>query len=270
MKKLLSYVCILAAIACQPAQAREYYRNYEPVGHNSSSYARVPQEKQYHYERPQHESRRHESPRFTRLTDEQVNNTNFNRKFINLGTFSLSPYIGVDVAKGENKYNESLEKYLFGKSMKRFGVFSGLQFNQYIGFEAFYNKGGMNKKSYTIEDTFSELKLKNTMDFTSFGVDLMGDIPIFYSMDIILGLGYGWYTFNTKIDADFYNFLLKLEKEGDVKDKFKDEAIRFSLGAQYLINDKWAFRLLGRYADFLKGDVIKNMMEVSLGLRYTF
>lgn len=271
MKKLLSYVCILSAIACQPAHARDYYRNYEPVGHNYSDYARVPQERYHRYERPQSEPKRYESPRFTRLTNEQANDTPLKRKVIGETALPFRPYIGVDGAIGEIKYEDEEAKFLFNKSLKRLGVFGGLQFNQYIGLEAFYNTGNVKDKKHSTSFTeFSDLGIKDSLDFTSYGLDLLGYLPVHQSVDIILGLGYGWYKFDAKIDAEFTSYSAGVNETLKLKLKEKDEAIRFSLGAQYLINDNWALRILGRYADFSDGDVIKNMMEVSLGLRYTF
>lgn len=269
MKKLLSLVCILSAIACQPAQARDYYRKYEPVGHdtpeyvdiNGARYARVPQERQQRYEQP----------RFARLNQEQSDDIKLKREVIQINSLNVHPYLGIDGALGKGKYKKEDDEFLFGETMKRFGVFGGLQFNQYVSLEGFYTSGSMEEKTRRAAITeFAEAKITDNIDFSAYGFDLMGYLPIQRNLDIILGLGYGWYDFDAEAKFNLYNSSIDASYAGKLKGSAKDEAIRFSLGAQFWFNESWAVRLLGRYMDFSDGKVLENMMEFSLGLRYMF
>lgn len=266
MKKLLSVVYVLSAIAYQPAQAQVYYR--EPAGHDQpqyieydgARYARIPQNTAYD---PQ--------PRYVRLDSEQSNNARLKREVIGTNSLNLHPYLGVEGALGKNKYTEDGDDFLFSKDMRRFGLFGGLQFNQYVGLEGFYHFGKMKDKTHSAEVTeFITLTAKDSLDFSAYGFDLMGYIPIREKIDIILGVGYGWYDFDVKMGLAFYNSTVEKAYKGRLKGKVKDEAVRFSLGTQFLLTDNWSVRLLGRYMDFSDGDAIKSMMELSLGLRYMF
>lgn len=292
MKNLLSIVCLFTAIAYQSAHARDYY-GYERVGrdeveyvrYSNGRYARVPQteviEVQPRYQNlnynegrvsePRYQRQSYQQPRFTKLNAEQANEAKFKRSVIDTGTLGVRPYFGLEGAVGEVKYGDEIDKELFSKKNKRAGIFAGLQFNQYVGLEAFYHIG--NTKEKTISETitdYTSMKLKDTANFNAYGLDLMGYIPVGKAVDIVLGLGYGWYDFKGKVDLNIYNSSVEENYEIKFKGKDKSEAVRFTLGTQFLLNDNWAVRLLGRYADFSSDDAIKNIMEVSLGLRYMF
>lgn len=267
MKKLFLFVSIFTAIACQLAHARDYY-GYERVGRNDSDYiyidgvryARVPQKEVVEAQ-----------PRFTKLSTEQADEVRFKRKVIDTRALGIRPYFGLDGAVGEVKYSGDLAKEFLNKAYKRVGVFAGLQFNQYVGLEAFYHIGNTKENNETHELTqFTTMKMKNTMDFNSYGADLMGYIPVGKAVDIVLGVGYGWYDFRGKINLSFDNSSVGTILNAKIKDKASEEAVRYTLGTQFLLNNHWAVRILGRYADFTSDDVIKNMIEVSLGLRYMF
>ena len=54
------------------------------------------------------------------------------------------------------------------------------------------------------------------------------------------------------------------------KDSQNTTGIRIGLGAQYNVTDNVALRAMARYVKLSDDDVIKNMVEMSLGLRYMF
>lgn len=266
MKKLFLLVSVFTAIAYQLAFARDYY-GYEQVGRddsdyiyiNDTRYARVPEER----------VQRAQSRHFVRLDAEQSNEAR--RRVLNTGNWNVRPYVGIDGSFGQIKYKQELDKELLGKASKRVGAFAGLQFNQYVGLEAFYQIGNTKEKKVSPDVvSFLDVTLKDTLDFTAYGFDLMGYIPIQREMDIILGLGYGWYEFEGKIKGEAYNYINNQGYEVKFSDKVKDGAVRLSLGTQFLLDDDWAVRILGRYMYFSDDDAVKNMMELSLGLRYMF
>lgn len=292
MKKLFLLVSVFTAIAYQLAHARDYY-GYERVGRNQPDfieyegeyYARVPEQSanvsQPRYQNlnynegrvsePRYQRQSYQQPRFTRLNAEQANEAKFKRSVIDTGTLGVRPYLGLEGAFGTTEYGNEIDKELFSKATKRMGIFAGLQFNQYVGLEAFYHIG--NTKEKTISETitdYTSMKLKDTANFNAYGLDLMGYIPVGKAVDIVLGLGYGWYDFKGKVDLNIYNSSVEENYEIKFKGKDKSEAVRFTLGTQFLLNDNWAVRLLGRYADFSSDDAVKNIMEISLGLRYMF
>lgn len=250
MKNLLSIVCMFTVIAYQSAHARDYY-GYERVGRDDSDYIYINNER---YARvPEERVQRAQSRHFVRLDAEQSNEAR--RRVLNTGNWNVRPYVGIDGSFGQIKYKQELDKELLGKASKRVGAFAGLQFNQYVGLEAFYQIGNTKEKKVSPDVvSFLDVTLKDTLDFTAYGFDLMGYIPIQREMDIILGLGYGWYEFEGKIKGEAYNYINNQGYEVKFSDKVKDGAVR----------------ILGRYMYFSDDDAVKNMMELSLGLRYMF
>jgi len=268
MKKLLSLVCIFTAIAYQPARAQTY--SYEPAGYNQpqyieykgTRYVRVPQNTIYEVQ-----------PRFTE-PDRELSNEPKRRVIIN--TFDITPYLGVEGALGKSKYSDERRylsdiELLFSRRTWRAGLFGGLQFNQYFGLEGFYTIGNMQDKKQDLGSSWiSTTDAKNSLNFKAYGFDLLGYVPILQEIDIILGIGYGWYDFDGKVKLKNFNYFINYPITRDFKDSAKDEALRFSLGAQMMLNDHWSVRVLGRYIDFSDDEVLKEMMEFSLGLRYSF
>lgn len=79
-----------------------------------------------------------------------------------------------------------------------------------------------------------------------------------------LGLAYYDFDINGKVSH--------LNQYYEDNDNAESLGMRTGLGLQFNINTNWAIRIMGRYTTLLnnKQDYIKNISELSLGLRYLF
>ncbi len=259
MKKLLPYICILTAIACQPAQAREYYREYEPVGHNQAGYARVPekssQSMRYRglgYEEPQ--------------SYKQVEYTN------SLADDSFRPqlYIGTDLGFSSLRLSdEDLNHDIKRSNFNLTGSF-GVRINSYFGVEAFYTKSDESSKKYTERDAGETLSLTAKVSYEGFGVDLLGYVPIEQNLDFLFGVGLASYDFEGNVSAKATSNSSSQSARERGKITTTSEALRLGIGLQYQLTDHVAFRAMGSYVHLFDDDEVKRMLEGSLGLRFMF
>ncbi|MCM1323173.1 MAG: hypothetical protein NC218_03220, partial [Acetobacter sp.] len=105
------------------------------------------------------------------------------------------------------------------------------------------------------------------------GADLLGYIPINQEIELLTSIGLAQYDFKTstktttkeniegKADEFYYSY------SKNAKD-FNTNALRIGLGAQYNIENKFAIRTMAHYIKMEDTNYIKNMIELSLGIRY--
>ena len=255
MKKLSLFVCIFTAAAIQLAQAQNYY--YELVERDQPGYLEYDEG-------------------YARVSKENLNNmAKSKRKVLNM---NLHPYLGLAGSLGRAEFSKIKDsdddddfKSVFNKETMGLGGFAGLQFNQYVGLELFYQWGSTLKDKEHVERTdFARATIGSSATFEAYGVDLLGYLPVHRNIDIIFGLGYGWYDFEGKFDMSLYNSSVYYHLEKTFKDDLGKRAVRYSAGMQYLLNDNWSVRFMARYVDFTRSDIIKGMTELSLGVRYMF
>ncbi len=191
MKNLLSIVCMFTVIAYQSAHARDYY-GYERVGRDDSDYIYINNERTE--ERVQRAQPRH----FVRLDAEQSNEAR--RRVLNTGVGMSARMWGLTAVLGRLKYKQELDKELLGKASKRVGRLPVCQFNQYVGWRRFNQIGNTKEKRFLrMLVSFLDVTLKDTLDFTAYGFDLMGYIPIQRRWILFLGLAYGWYELRERL-----------------------------------------------------------------------
>ncbi len=307
MKKLLSAACILTAIAYQPAQARSY--NYEFAGqgaHNyviidGERYARIPEQSAPRVETPRYELQRQAEPRYelrrvdvpryetrrvagpryeTRRVVEiqpRYTTTQYQEETPHLKiAWDVKPYIGVDYGMTDftfTTYEDDIVdvEEAYNTKPNFWGAVVGLQLNRYMGIEAFYQKSDKATKSFHEATTeFSDASLKTSMSYKAYGVDLLGYLPLYDSLDLVLGLGLAKHDFSASVDVSIFNNSIDRSYKYHEKVSADSMAGRFGLGLQYNINEHLALRAMGRYIDFFDDDEFEKMIEFSLGLRYFF
>ena len=242
---------IFTAIAYQPAYAVPYgqymeygaaYRQdggavrYRSAG--EGRYVRIPpaQREEYGYAARQRETAAGQPP----ITAQPVN--------------TLRPYLGVDAGTTDIGYSGSEEKYFLKDRAMFVGGAAGLRIGRNWGVEVFYQTSNTAKK--TADDEW-----RTEGDYTAYGVDALGFLPLNDQLELVAAAGVGKYEFDVKLKYS----------DGIHEFSGSDDNVgyRFGAGAQYNLTNHWALRGMVRYV-VLDSEYIDDMLEFSLGMRYTF
>ena len=167
---------------------------------------------------------------------------------------TLRPYLGVDAGTTDIGYSGSQEKYLLKDRAMFVGGAAGLRIGRNWGVEVFYQTSNTAKK--TADDEW-----RTEGDYTAYGVDALGFLPLNDQLELVAAAGVGKYEFDVKLKYS----------DGIHEFSGSDDNVgyRFGAGAQYNITDHWALRSMVRYV-VLDSEYIDDMLEFSLGMRYTF
>ena len=285
MKKLFLLASILTISTYQLAHAQNY-NNYEQVEHNAPQYITVegeryvrvptprPQQKYYQYQRP---AQPQNTPQYV-LTEQPSSVKTL---------LSAAPrfYIGADYSVNETKissYQEIAELLLDDKNSAYDGVI-GLKFNPYVSLEAFYqNSNDAEKHNHFLSGTegmdFDDLPYKAISDvdfytalsYKAYGADLLFTIPLYQKIDLLFGLGYAQYDFDLDTTVQIHNNTVDTTVIRHYSDSHSTGAIRYNAGLQFEVYKDLYLRATARYVKFQKKSVLKDMKELSLGLRYVF
>jgi opacity protein-like surface antigen len=141
----------------------------------------------------------------------------------------------------------------------------GVQFNKYFATEVFYQHT-FNSKA-TIE--FIDGELVSKVSSNNFGADLMGMLPITDTNFSLIGsIGLGSYKFSVKETiAEYGGF------ESNYSESESNMGFRIGIGGQYAFSDNWAARFIIRYVGMnsdKKEDVVDGLVDISLGIKYSF
>lgn len=175
--------------------------------------------------------------------------------------YSLGIDIGqswIDFDKDENiSYKEiSADKY------NTISVNFGSRFTPKIGLEVFLQKSNNENKKIA----YSPDSIETNIEYLALGGDLLLYQPIDNDIEILMALGLAYY------DFDINGKVSHLNQYYEDNDNAESLGMRTGLGLQFNINTNWAVRIMGRYTTLLnnKQDYIKNISELSLGIRYLF
>ncbi len=265
MTKLMILAGIFTAIAYQPAHAQLYdYASEQAYGRRvehgaayrqdggavryrsagEGRYVRIPpaQREEYGYAIRQRETAAGQ-PLITAqpaITAQPVN--------------TLRPYLGVDAGTTDIGYSGSEEKYFLKDRAMFVGGAAGLRIGRNWGVEVFYQTSNTAKK--TADDEW-----RTEGDYTAYGVDALGFLPLNDQLELVAAAGVGKYEFDVKLKYS----------DGIHEFSGSDDNVgyRFGAGAQYNITGHWALRGMVRYV-VLDSEYIDDMLEFSLGMRYTF
>ena len=268
------------------AQAAGYY-----VEQDGYYYEQQPRyTRQVNYQQPRHETVRYvqeNSPRYRRVTSADAaryreptyrQTTYYNEPKVN----TVRPYIGLDFATQKLKFsNDQIAGKNFKDKTTSFDGVAGLKINRNFSIEAYYQQSSKANKDITytleVESVRKTQSGETSISYKSYGADAIGHLPINQEFELLAALGLGQYDFKSKgpsIDIDVtdngdgtYNMTVK---EITKKKDFDSLGIRIGFGAQYNVTDHIALRAMARYVKMTKDDYIKNLTELSLGIRYLF
>ena len=176
------------------------------------------------------------------------------------GAAFVSPYVGADYNYSSLNFGRESEDF-YADNFNSLGVVAGVKLLSFLSVEGFYqqseNKDNTVRNHFVEGDEFStKLKLK------SYGVDLVGDVLNLGIVEILSSVGYGYY------DADVTN---TVNINGVGGRSFNEEGNGFRLGIGGQINPlpSLGIRAMFRYT-VTDMDAVKNMKEVTVGVRYYF
>ena len=177
------------------------------------------------------------------------------------GAAFVSPYVGADYNYSSLNFGRESEDF-YADNFNSLGVVAGVKLLSFLSVEGFYqqseNKDNTVRNHFVEGDEFStKLKLK------SYGVDLVGDVLNLGIVEILSSVGYGYY------DADVTN-TVNINGVGGRR-SFNEEGNGFRLGIGGRINPlpSLGIRAMFRYT-VTDMDAVKNMKEVTVGVRYYF
>ena len=177
------------------------------------------------------------------------------------GAAFVSPYVGADYNYSSLNFGRESEDF-YADNFNSLGVVAGVKLLSFLSVEGFYqqseNKDNTVRNHFVEGDEFStKLKLK------SYGVDLVGDVLNLGIVEILSSVGYGYY------DADVTN-AVNINGVGGRR-SFNEEGngLRLGIGGQINPLPSLGIRAMFRYT-VTDMDAVKNMKEVTVGVRYYF
>ncbi len=175
----------------------------------------------------------------------------------NAAEIDVKPYVGLDYVYTSADMKDNMDQVLEDK-YHSFNLNAGARFNKYVGVEAFYQKSGEEEKSVVDVDG-DTLKAKTRFD--AYGLDVAGYLPLTEKLEGVASVGLAHYKFKLKAGGDY---------EGSESES--NMGYRLGLGAQYNFDEHVALRVMGRFVQLDDGsdDAIKNLAELTAGVRYTF
>lgn len=234
MKKTLLLAGAAIAAFSSVANAQNYYRG------------------QNYYNYPQYNTPQYAAPGYQQQPQYYSQQKNYN--------YGIRPYIGLDYVYSMSDTDIS-NVDLLEEDLNAFAVSMGIKFNQYVGLEAFYQQSEEGKKTTSNliinGQRVDELEVK--YKYKAYGLDLIGYLPLNPQFDLLGTVGLGYYDAELSTKADI--------GEGNVSDD--GFGWRVGVGGQFNITDNWGIRVMARYVDpDIEG--LKNMVDISAGIRYTF
>lgn len=177
------------------------------------------------------------------------------------GAAFVSPYVGADYNYSSLNFGRESEDF-YADNFNSLGVVAGVKLLSFLSVEGFYqqseNKDNTVRNHFVEGDEFStKLKLK------SYGIDLVSDVLNLGIVEILSSVGYGYY------DADVTN-TVNINGVGGRR-SFNEEGngLRLGIGGQINPLPSLGIRAMFRYT-VTDMDAVKNMKEVTVGVRYYF
>jgi len=177
------------------------------------------------------------------------------------GAILIDPYIGADYNYIGLNLGDKNEK-LYGDNFNAAGVVAGVKLLSFVSAEAFYQQSGSEKqKSRNYWAAGDELTTK--IRLKAYGVDVVTDVLNLGVAELLSSIGYGRY------EADISSRLVGNGMNLGRKETETGHGLRFGLGAQVNPLPSWGIRAMFRYT-VTNLDTVKNIKEVTIGLRYYF
>ena len=165
----------------------------------------------------------------------------------------VKPYVGLDYVYSMSDIDKIDGVKLFEEDLNAFAFSAGAKLHQNFGIEMFYQKSEEGEKKFVNGKTNDE--------YQSYGLDLVGYLPVTEKLDLIGSLGIGYYDVDIKLKVN------APAVSGDGDDQ--GAGYRLGFGAQYNFTENWGARLMARYVD-IDIDGVDNMVDLTAGVRYSF
>lgn len=153
----------------------------------------------------------------------------------------------------------------------------GARVSKYFGLEAFYestyeDNNNTQIDNHTLNAGTAGYYLMNdyTTSYSAYGLDIIGYIPVSAYFDFVGALGLAQYSFDNRATFGVYH-VDNSALDTIINKDFSEDKIgwRAAVGAQVNIAEGVALRGMYRYVS-IGGDVIDDISEVSLGVRFLF
>lgn len=256
MKKYLLIASIFTVLVSNTAKAERYY---EEDGYYYKEQPRYVRRVEYVEDR----GYKREQPRYKRISQSEAKQViepkyrqNTYREYDEPN--KVRPYIGIDIAASKLEFAESGYEDLMEDGHNSLSLVVGAKFNKNFGVEAFIQQSSEEEK----KDSYWGDSEKTS--YSALGLDFIGYMPVNQELELLASLGLAQYNFN-----ETYEYDDGLYSEWE-KSSLNTVGIRLGVGAQYNITDHVSLRAMARYVKMNDDDIIKNMTEFSLGLRYMF
>lgn len=177
------------------------------------------------------------------------------------GAAFVSPYVGADYNYSSLNFGRESEDF-YADNFNSLGVVAGVKLLSFLSVEGFYQQS--ENKDNTVRNHFVEGgEFSTKLKLKSYGVDLVGDVLNLGIVEILSSVGYGYY------DADVTN-TVNINGVGGRR-SFNEEGngLRLGIGGQINPLPSLGIRAMFRYT-VTDMDAVKNMKEVTVGVRYYF
>lgn len=147
----------------------------------------------------------------------------------------------------------------------------GYKFHPNYSLELFYQTSVNDKYRETLNQTeFLSHIFEETINYKSYGADLIGYWPILKKLDLLYSLGLGYYDFDVNINNSLELPSWSWSESVDYKKSENSLGLRAGLGVGFNITDDLSLRLMAKFIKMQKDDVLDRIIEYSLGFRYMF
>lgn len=173
--------------------------------------------------------------------------------------------LGIDIGQSWINFDKDEDysyKEIAADKYNTININFGSRFTPKIGLEAFLQKSSNESK----KTAYHPDSIETNIEYLALGGDLLLYQPINKDVEILAALGLAYYDFDITGKASHF------DQYNEDNDSAESLGMRTGLGLQFNINSNWAVRIMGRYTTLLnhKQDYIKNISELSLGIRYLF
>ena len=182
-----------------------------------------------------------------------------------MGNHKAQPYIGIDVSKTKLEFGDSdIVRFgnteFFKDKNKTASFVFGARIAPTVGAEVFFQQS--DKSDNYLGDSLV-VSPQYSLEYIAYGADFQFYVPLKEKLEMIFSLGVANYDFKLKgkINSAYQTIT--------AKEDFDSLGWRYGIGLEYALNKNLHLRGLVRYIN-TDDEYIKNMTELSLGLRYLF
>lgn len=247
MKKITLATCLFSTITSITAYAQNVNNIPEYLDYKGTRYVPI-------------STSTNKSQNFQLSKEATASHTVYNQynSYIQSPKFGFKPYIGADINYATVNYNYSDPiTHLNKDKYYSYALTAGARFNRYLGVELFIEQSEEKSKS---EKLAQDYNMAYSTKYNAYGMDFIAYLPLAENLDLLASIGFGEYNFDLNINSKNQVALKQIEST----------AWRVGGGIQYNLNEHFALRTMARYVLLNESFAMKNMLEISLGIRCSF